>query len=616
MAISPADFYAYSRATGAPVPEDPEERALMAPEVLEFRRNQLKAPSNEGNALQTLGAVALAGAAALGAGLAGRRFLRGRQEIPKAPTRAANAGVVQQDLNTVRRIVEITAPTVKASKVVSPSAPALTTTENAVPVDPTDRLLEELQEMRVARGKEVTGRMEAAYGKRLERSADELLSELQKPSITLTDVQDATEPLQRSQFVNAVESGEDQQTGRMKAQLQRNEQYDLSQVELLEEIAEQNRIAGMEQDEPINMAAAQMPDGIPFDQAEGTSSLSSQELADLATEEMVALRQNLAPQFLNSFANKLISKGITPETNPDKYNRMVSRYSNALQQGQVQRFENALAQSWTTKSIPGVSPGTPEFKRLQELNKIDISLPSAVRKAVEAESAGAGPMGFIPERTVINIGPEAKITSTAAGTAIRGASPSAYEALPINRTRQIFGTADPLVTGALDEDMPDLPGALRLRGGPQPQAEPEQLSKQEIVYSVLDRPVQEERPGGSAGIGVYGIEPGYVPGAVSKFTGEYSLASSRQPTYVPSWLQKKQMPINTGFEQLSTPTIQKLIEGEGKTPLSKTRMQLAQNIVAQRGRTKESLALSEVLRRATIEGRDPQMVLRNFGFDV
>ena len=48
MALSPADFAAYSRATGTPYPEDPEERAQLAPEVAEFRRNQLKQPESEG----------------------------------------------------------------------------------------------------------------------------------------------------------------------------------------------------------------------------------------------------------------------------------------------------------------------------------------------------------------------------------------------------------------------------------------------------------------------------------------------------------------------------------------------------------------------------------------
>ena len=82
MALAPADFYAYSRATGVPVPEDPEERAEMAPEVLEFRRNQLKAPDQGGNLLGAVGA-ALAGAGILGGGFLGVRALRGREPVAR-----------------------------------------------------------------------------------------------------------------------------------------------------------------------------------------------------------------------------------------------------------------------------------------------------------------------------------------------------------------------------------------------------------------------------------------------------------------------------------------------------------------------------------------------------
>ena len=83
MVLAPADFYAYSRATGVPVPEDPEERAQMAPEVLAFRRNQLVAPREESNLLQNLGLAAaglgLAGLGAFGA----RRLLRRQPAAPK-----------------------------------------------------------------------------------------------------------------------------------------------------------------------------------------------------------------------------------------------------------------------------------------------------------------------------------------------------------------------------------------------------------------------------------------------------------------------------------------------------------------------------------------------------
>lgn len=89
----------------------------------------------------------------------------------------------------------------------------------------------------------------------------------------LTSVQESTAPLQQDQFINAVESGEDQQTGRTMQRLQSNEDLDLSQIELLEEMAERSRLENMEQDAPINQVASQLPDGLPVDQTEGLNIL-------------------------------------------------------------------------------------------------------------------------------------------------------------------------------------------------------------------------------------------------------------------------------------------------------------------------------------------------------
>jgi hypothetical protein len=103
MALSPADFYAYSRATGAPYPEDAEERAEMTPEVLEFRRNQLRAPDQGPNLLETLGLGALVAGGLAGVGFGAKRFLGGRQ--PKATSAAP--GVTKADLT---RVAEASAP--------------------------------------------------------------------------------------------------------------------------------------------------------------------------------------------------------------------------------------------------------------------------------------------------------------------------------------------------------------------------------------------------------------------------------------------------------------------------------------------------------------------------
>jgi len=121
MALSPADFAAYSRATGTPYPEDPEERAELAPEVLEFRRNQLRAPQEESNLPGILGAVA-AGLGVLGAGTYGAMQLAGRRS---PQTKQTGLGVKQADLSTVA-----TTPPLRATP--SPSKVAITQPEAAV----------------------------------------------------------------------------------------------------------------------------------------------------------------------------------------------------------------------------------------------------------------------------------------------------------------------------------------------------------------------------------------------------------------------------------------------------------------------------------------------------
>ena len=94
-----------------------------------------------------------------------------------------------------------------------------------------------------------------------------LVSEIQNE--TLVDTQQARTGFNVDQVINALDAAEDQQTGRMKIQLQRNEGLDMSQVEVLEDIASQQRNSMLEMDEPINRVASRLPDGRPLDQAEG-----------------------------------------------------------------------------------------------------------------------------------------------------------------------------------------------------------------------------------------------------------------------------------------------------------------------------------------------------------
>ena len=99
MALSPADFAAYSRATGTPYPETPEERAEKALEVREFRQNQLQQPSDRQSEAAALGLGIGLGLAGLGG--AGLALRRGRT-IPKKDF-AGKSSVKVTDLARVRQ---------------------------------------------------------------------------------------------------------------------------------------------------------------------------------------------------------------------------------------------------------------------------------------------------------------------------------------------------------------------------------------------------------------------------------------------------------------------------------------------------------------------------------
>lgn len=587
MAISPADFYAYSRATGVPVPESPEERAQMAPEVLEFRRNQLKAPeSQESRGFDPLSVgigVGLALAGGVGAALAGRRLMRGPAKSATAGVRQVNLAEMATEAAPVRRVVaETTPPPSKEPDVVQQI------------IEKYRPEYEQTKRLETGRATQQEMRRQAAQVQGIERQIDDVLTEIRSsgtegfnprsylestgsiaPAETLTDTQKIQQPLIADQKFNAVESAEDQQTGRVMQRLQQNEDYDITQVSLLEDIAETQRqemmaqaqpsqMIGYADDAPITQVASQLPDGLPVDQIEQTRSLSSQELADIAKTEMMARRQTL------------IDRGLRPGTT---------------------RFERALAEGWASKA--GLQPGTEEFRQ-------NISLPTTIRKAVEAASIEEVPeseripglTGRPSEHTLINIGPEAQIKSTAAGTAIRGAAPSLQEVLPKVEERQLFGTGDPLVPNVPMEMGQDIPGALRVTGAMPSDVPTSAQSKQEIKYSILNRAPLPEIPGGSAGMGIYGQEAGYVPGAMSKKTGEYSTAASRKPTDVPKWIAKQEA---TPYSGVSTEGLTKALEKSTKSGTV-----AIQSEIERRQRNVESVALSETLRDLQLRGRPGQ----------
>ena len=128
MLLQPADFYSYSRATGTKPPENDQERAAVAADVIDFKRSQLRAPSPEDNEGRDIGLVAL-GAGILGSIIGGKKIserFRGPQTPPKkisfdpgpetkkAAKRATqrNNQKLQKDLNEVKPSKIVESPTV------------------------------------------------------------------------------------------------------------------------------------------------------------------------------------------------------------------------------------------------------------------------------------------------------------------------------------------------------------------------------------------------------------------------------------------------------------------------------------------------------------------------
>ena len=130
-------------------------------------------------------------------------------------------------------------------------------------------------------------------------------------------------------------------------------------------------------------------------------------------------------------------------------------------------------------------------------------------------------------RSVPNIDPDTKqgTMKTAVGTAIRGRAPSYYEALPKTDTREL--------PGPFEETVPDRRTATRAGFG-----------------AALQKSIEEEGvspakmpEGGSAGIGIYGEQPGYV-------SGPFSSTAKTKPTDAPG--------VRSPFKGVSDSTLTKL----------------------------------------------------------
>ena len=213
---------------------------------------------SDANIAELIGTGLLAGAG-LG-GIAGIRF--GRNKISRGRAskqrrdankikefnkkRAANAGVVQTDLNV---------------------APSKTVKSKKGRETIKDLIDDELTVQNLTRESRTERAKQAAAVRRVKAAkADEIIDQLRREGTV-------------DQSATAINSGAGQQIGRTKQRLQANEDVNLARVESAEDLADaaiqqqiqKNNIPLNEtpnRDAGINLASSQLPDGVPVDQAE------------------------------------------------------------------------------------------------------------------------------------------------------------------------------------------------------------------------------------------------------------------------------------------------------------------------------------------------------------
>ena len=195
MMLSPADYAAYSRATGRPYPQSEEDKVQMYGDVREFRGNQLKQPqNNQSNSLLNTIAV---GAGVLGTGALAAYALRGRK-----PSNSRRGGVSM--------------------------------TDNPLPSKPSD----DIQNLARTSAPDVR---QAAASKDINARATQIGQDASKAKAknfadsaveSMVQLQDKREPLIRQQSVEALDTASDQASMGLQSAVQRNVEVDTGAINL------------------------------------------------------------------------------------------------------------------------------------------------------------------------------------------------------------------------------------------------------------------------------------------------------------------------------------------------------------------------------------------------
>jgi len=630
MALSPADFAAYSRATGTPYPEDPEERAELAPEVLEFRRNQLRGQQEESNLPGILGAVT-AGLGVLGAAALGARRLAGRtnvapskkpvftqqgveavqnlgaigkqqraEEFVRQAREERPAGVVQTSLTRSLIPTEEESLAQYARQLTS-NFPKPTTEEIAALAKPSQlgTILTNLgtlpqyrpdpQDINYAKLGPVSAEVAAARRDQATQSLLHFARQRQEDAALVS-----------TQAIAALGSGEDQITGRTMLGAQRNEDLDLAQI---------NSVA--RQTGSADIALANTSDGVPVDQ---TNALEQ------AQSFLSQQRQELTGRFSPTRAERVLSSNPAIAEAAELYAAtgdpsVLSRFSQTPSSPLT--VKPAVQMSLNDTNLPTSQffkpTGLPEYTG--DLLVEDIELTNQISKlGTQQEALGRKAQELGEQELMLRVAMEREPASGGAYSRMFAQVKNQQQKLPDPSSLNVdIGDAlaeRDYVRGRM-KSLQDLGSTYKMTNvqeGVRPYYEYDELGR--IIPETLEirggrpsvdlgpktgggRLVAEYDPAGQTGSskGIYGIEP------TAKRSG---------PTTRPTRLTTNEL-VEEALEQASA-------SPEGDVPIPPPQEQVTRTYGPQS--SQKSLIASEALRRARIEGRDPQVVLRNLGFNV